>query len=752
MATTTGTTGDDNLVGGSGDDILSGGDGSDSLNGGSGGDTLSGGTGSDSLDGGSGNDILDGGSGIDQLSGGQGADTLIFKAFENLSSFVNTTFSAYDAYAGGNGAAKQSIADVDTLQIWLNPAQLASTAIMLDIANAQAWVEAQKNANTGQAGNATFTFQTLNLQITQIESISIRNQFGFEDITSPTVVVNIVDPSLSDNNNSSVVTFTFSEVPVGFSSADITVSGGALSGLTQDLAGDPSGKTWTATFTATDNFNGAGSVTVTSGSYTDAAFNAGTGGNDSVAIDTVNPTVIVSLDDTAFSDSNNTGVVTFTFSEVPTGFDLTDVSVTGGSLSNLQPTADPLVFTADFLVNDNSTTSVSISVPANTFTDPVGNLNTVSNTDTATVDTVNPTVAVNIVDSSLNSSDTTSNVTFIFTEVPVGFSNADITASGGTLSPVTQDLGTDPTGKTWTAIFTATNGITATGYVTVNAGTYTDAAGNSGGSGSDTVSINTVSGDPNDFDGQVAGPNNSSTTGPDTLVGTSGIDGISGNSGDDTIYGLGGNDDLNGNGDDDFIYGGSGNDTISGNNGNDELYGGSGTDTVVGGNDSDVLIGGYEADTITTSNGTDVVRYWSVLDAGDTITDFSAANDTFEFRLPWSSPGFSGGFAMANQASAGTANSMVTTNATTTSIAGADVVRWSGSSSSMDTAAEVDALLMNSAGSFNGGVLVVAYNGGNAALYYDADANDAGGVTLIGTLTNLTNTTSFAAADFVFIA
>jgi hypothetical protein len=107
----------------------------------------------------------------------------------------------------------------------------------------------------------------------------------------------------------------------------------------------------------------------------------------------------------------------------------------------------------------------------------------------ATVDTVNPTVAVNIVDSALSTNDTTSEVTFTFSEAPGStFSNDDLTIVGGSLSPVTQDPA-DPTGKTWMATFTTTAGFTGAGSVTVKAGSYTDAAGNSGNLGSDTVAI-----------------------------------------------------------------------------------------------------------------------------------------------------------------------------------------------------------------------------------------------------------------------
>ena len=87
---------------------------------------------------------------------------------------------------------------------------------------------------------------------------------------------------------------------------------------------DGTGKIWTATYTATDDFDGTGSVTLANDSYTDAALNLGSGGSDSVTIDTANPTATVAIDDATLSDTDNTATVTITFSEVPTGFDPAD--------------------------------------------------------------------------------------------------------------------------------------------------------------------------------------------------------------------------------------------------------------------------------------------------------------------------------------------------------------------------------------------------------------------------------------------
>lgn len=97
---------------------------------------------------------------------------------------------------------------------------------------------------------------------------------------------------------------------------------------------------------------------------------------------------------------------------------------------------------------------------------------------------------------------------------------------------------------------------------------------------------------------------------------------------------------------------------------------------------------------------------------------------------------------------------VVSGTTTTGSMAGADVVNLSSSDKTKaDSIAEIDALLKNASGTFNGGVFVVGYDAsGNVAIYYDADANDLGGVTLITHLTGVTDTTTIVASDFAFIA
>ncbi|MBR1242413.1 VCBS domain-containing protein, partial [Bradyrhizobium sp. AUGA SZCCT0274] len=168
--TLTGTSGSDNYVGGSGNDTLSGGAGSDRLNGGSGADTL------------------DGGSGFDTVLGGSGADTLIYRAWENQykigsqvygvgTTATQTAFSGYDIYDGGNGNAAQGTAEIDKLFIYVSQEQSLNSMFMAalntEIAQFQAFIAANSNANTGQAGQAEFTFKTINLKVSAIEQVAV---------------------------------------------------------------------------------------------------------------------------------------------------------------------------------------------------------------------------------------------------------------------------------------------------------------------------------------------------------------------------------------------------------------------------------------------------------------------------------------------------------------------------------------------------------------------------------------------------
>ncbi len=139
---------------------------------------------------------------------------------------------------------------------------------------------------------------------------------------------------------------------------------------------------------------------------------------------------------------------------------------------------------ADLAADGDKTIAASI-----TTTDAAGNSGSATDSEGYTVDTAAPSVVVDIVDTSLNSGDKVSTVTFTFSDAPSGFDLTDVTAVGGTLSGLAVSL-TDP--KVYTALFTATDGFTGIGSVSVADASYTNAAGNIGTGHNDTVAIDTA--------------------------------------------------------------------------------------------------------------------------------------------------------------------------------------------------------------------------------------------------------------------
>ena len=483
------------------------------------------------------------------------------------------------------------------------------------------------------------------------------------DNVAPTVTVDIADASLSDADNSSVVTFEFSEAVTGFAANDVTVNNGTLSNFST-----VDSNTYTATFTANDGVVATGSVSVDSSSYTDAAGNTGSSGADNVSIETLNPTVIVNIVDAMLSDSDNSTNVTFEFSETVFGFTVGDITVSGGMLSDLAP-IDGDSYTATFTATDGTNTVGSVSVGASSYTDSRGNAGS-SGSDNVTIDTLNPTVV--ITPDETTTSDSPIVFTFQFSEMVSGFVSGDVSitnGSAGTFTPVDGDT------------FTLEVTPAAPGTVTVSiaAGVAQDAAGNDNTSGSASVArpgpaevtlpgggtyevlivggdlVVRVSGGAEQFrrsatsvtklqitgsagddtvtvlnsGGAVAIPiffsgargadkfNASLATGSVTLLGGSGNDTLTGGSSDDLIFAGSGFDTVNGGAGNDLIFGNSGRDSLSGDSGNDTIFGGRGRDSIEGGQDADNISGGGGPDTIHGNEGSDFLRGGAGLDLID---------------------------------------------------------------------------------------------------------------------------------------
>ena len=333
------------------------------------------------------------------------------------------------------------------------------------------------------SGGKLFTFTLKSVETLVFADKIVTLSYASADTTPPTLTITSSASALKIGQTATI-TFAFSEDPLAtFTASDIVTTGGTLGALTG------SGLTRTAIFTPNANLaSGAASITVASGSYTDAALNAGGAGTTpSITIDTLAPTVAITSSATALH-AGQTATITFTFSEDPgASFVAADITTVNGTLGALSGSG--LTRTATFTPTANlASGAASITVANASYTDTAGNTGNAGTTPSITIDTLAPTVAITSSATALRASQTAA-ITFTFSEDPgASFVAADITTVNGTLGALSGS------GLTRTATFTPTANLSSgAASITVAGGTYTDAALNAGGAGtSPSITIDTL--------------------------------------------------------------------------------------------------------------------------------------------------------------------------------------------------------------------------------------------------------------------
>ena len=348
------------------------------------------------------------------------------------------------------------------------------------ITEGQCTIDVDAGAYTDAAGNNNIAAEAFiwNFE-TESPNITIRATAGPSNVE--------ITSGATTNNETIELTFTSSEATTNFVKENIRVSNGTLSALTTS-----DNTVYNATFTRINTITeGQCTIDVDAGAYTDAA------GNNNIAaeafiwnFETVSPNITITATAGPSNEAIATGattnytpiLLTFTLSELPTGFDYTDISVTNGTLGTLT-TSDNKVYYATFTPDESGVsgkTECSISVPADKFTDAVGNYNTASNDSTPftfTFDNTKPTMTISSTTVTSGSTTKNTSIELIFTlsEVPTGFEYADISVTNGRLTAFT---GSD---TVYTATFTpdesGVSGKTECS-IYVEADKFTDAVGN----------------------------------------------------------------------------------------------------------------------------------------------------------------------------------------------------------------------------------------------------------------------------------
>ena len=251
------------------------------------------------------------------------------------------------------------------------------------------------------------------------------------------------------------ITVTFTEDVTGFELSDLTVGNGTAS----ELAG--SGAIYTATITPAGD--GAVTVDIAADVAEDAAGNGNTAATQ-LSIESDGSAPGVTLATTASEPVSGAFEVSLTFTETVTGLELSDLSVTNGTASNLAGSGASYTVS----ITPSSDGDVSVSLPAGSAQDEAGNDNTVSNTLSIEADLTAPSVAL-----SSTATEPVSGafpLTVTFSEDVTGFELSDLTVGNGVAS------GLSGSG----AVYTATITPSGDGAVTVDVASdvATDAAGN----------------------------------------------------------------------------------------------------------------------------------------------------------------------------------------------------------------------------------------------------------------------------------
>jgi len=359
-----------------------------------------------------------------------------------------------------------------------------------DLSVANGTLSNVSSSDGGITWTATFT---PNIGVTDLTNLIVLNNTGITDLAGntgtgttnsanyqvqtqvPTATIVVADTSLKAGETS-LVTITFNEAVSGFDNSDLTIANGTLS----NVSSSDGGITWTATFTPTSNITDATNlITLNNAGVANLSGNSGVGTTDSnnFAIDTALPTATIVVADNRLGIGETT-TVTITFSEAVSGFDLSDISVANGSLSNLTSSDGGVTWTATFTptANVNDPTNL-ILIDTAGVQDLAGNLGaSIAISNNYILDATRPTVNIVVANPNLGIGQSTT-VTFTFSEAVSNFDLSDLSVTNGDLSNLTSSDG----GKTWTATFTPTANVTdPSNFIALDTSNVTDLAGNAG--------------------------------------------------------------------------------------------------------------------------------------------------------------------------------------------------------------------------------------------------------------------------------
>ncbi len=326
--------------------------------------------------------------------------------------------------------------------------------------------------------------------ISNTASTSVDNTVAY-DATSPTVTINQAsgqaDPTTAEPINFTAV---FSEPVLGFTSADVVLSGTASAATTTVTEIVPFNKTRYTVSVTGISAGGTLSASIRVGAVTDLTGNlsiASTSSDNSVTI----PLGVIITQAVGQADPSNQSTIRFkaSFGEPVSDFDANDVLIDGtaGATSVTVTGSGKSYEIAVTGMTQPGTVIVDIPADAAHNSNNDGNLASTNTDNTVTFDNQAPTV---LLEKANGQSDPTNGSTIVFTatfsEPITGFGPSDVVIGGGTGTTIVRVIDSGD----HTEFTVSVTGMTQSGTLTaiIPAGAVIDGAGN-GNTASETASV-----------------------------------------------------------------------------------------------------------------------------------------------------------------------------------------------------------------------------------------------------------------------
>ena len=410
-----------------------------------------------------------------------------------ISMDVETTVPSVVLTASGLGSdAMLTVGESATISAQLSERSLTFTADDLIVSGGEL---SDFQAISTSLYTATFipSVNSTTTGIVQVNAATFSDFAGndnADDITL-SIPVETTEPFLvftsSDNNlkagETATITITLSEESPDFSQDSLLIQGGELSQLQASSATSYSG-----IFTPSAESTTEGLLSIAIGEFSDLA------GNTNSADAVINLTVETTVPTISFSSSDDIltagekATIRATLSEPIATFSADDLRVSGGQISDFGKatssfnkisdseysfnTVSDTEYTFVMTPTPDSTDDASVFLDANTLTDTAGNSNTTSADIVMTVETTIPTVALSSSDPTLTIGESTI-LAVELSEPSFDFTLDNFNVSGGALTDFTV-----VNASQYTALFTPFSDITTTASAVIEAGSFSDAAGN----------------------------------------------------------------------------------------------------------------------------------------------------------------------------------------------------------------------------------------------------------------------------------